>query len=339
MEKRERHTFITITEKMVTPAKVAKVFQGAEFLRRLPRVLQKKIMENGAKTDPYISFIVEPYSLFLAYEVIDDEQVTRLLPPNYELVSSSMFQDSKERKCVIIGAFNVHTSVFWGNRVELYIIARNKITGLVSWIIHEYETNTISYDPGRGFVEPGTIHSVLTTSFLGEVILDVEGKNSKNIIQVKANLNRGELRKLNRILWIEGNFSVDYGSELSNVKTKPFGLIFDPAEMDEALSIDDVEIVHNTLFQGIIDKTPFEVCCFPYAQHFYTTSIPLEYKIQNETDLENEIMAINRRNGLVDLPNNQANRTISCSAYCYSYACKDTCRLYNKSQPVVQESK
>ncbi len=340
MEKRERHTFIRITEKMVTPAKVAKVFQGSEFLRRLPRILQKKIMENGAKTDPYISFIVEPYSLFLAYEVVDEERLTRLLPPNYELVSSSMFQGSKERKCIIIGAFNVHTSVFWGNRVELYIIAKNKVTGLVSWIIQEYETNTISYDPGRGFIEPGTKHSVLTTSFLGEVILDVEGKDSKNIIQVNANVKTGENRKLNRILWIEGNFSVDYGSELSDVKTKPFGLVFDPAEMDEALalSIDDVEIVNNTFFQGIIDKTPFEVCCFPYAQHFYTTSIPLEHKIQNENDLENEIMAINRRNGLVDLPTDQANRIMPCSAYCYSYACKDTCRLYEMNQSVVQKS-
>jgi len=338
MEKRERHTFISITEKMVTPAKVARLFQGAEFLRKLPRILQKKIMENGAKTDPYISFIVEPYSLFLAYEIIDEERLTRLLPPDYELVSSSMFQGSKERKCIIIGAFNVHTTVFWGNRVELYIIARNKNTGLVSWIIQEYETNTISYDPGRGFIEPGTKHSVLTTSFLGEVILDVEGKDSKNIIQVNANVKKAESRKLNRILWIEGNFSVDYGSELSDVKTKPFGLIFDPAEMDEALSIDDVEIVNNTFFQGIIAKTPFEVCCFPYAQHFYTTSIPLEYKIQNENDLENEIMAINRRNGLVDLPANLANRPMPCSAYCYSYACKDSCRLYDQSRSVAQKS-
>jgi hypothetical protein len=341
MDKRERHTFIRITEKSVTPAKVAKVFQGAELLRRLPRTLQQKIMENGARTDPYISFIVEPYSLFLAYEVVDEEQLTRLLPANYELVSSSMFQDSGERKCVIIGAFNVHTSVFWGNRLELYVIARNKATGLVSWIIHEYETNTISYDPGRGFVAPGTKHSVLTTSFLGEVILDVEGKESRNVIQVNANVGRGESRKLNRTLWIEGNFSVDYGSKLSDVKTKPFGLIFDPAEMDEALALptEDVEIVNNTLFQGIIGKTPFEVCCFPYAQHFYTTSIPSEHKIQDEGDLENEIMAINRRNGLMDMPEKQANRTMPCSAYCYSYACKDTCRLYDRNQTVVQKTK
>jgi hypothetical protein len=295
MEKSERLAFITLTEKMVTPAKVARLFQGAEMLRKLPTVLQKQLMQRGAKTDPYIGFVVEPYSLFLAYEVADEARLTRLLPRNYELVNSAMFRDTPQRKCVIIGAFNVHTSVFWGNRVELYIIARNKNTGLVSWIIQEYETNTISYDPGRGFIAPGTKHAVLTTSFLGELILDVEGKDSVNVIRANANVKEGQYRKLNRTLWIEGNLSVDYGSDLGDAQTKPFGLTFDPGEMDEALALGDVEVLKNTFMEGIIASAPFEACCFPFAQHFYTTTIPLEHKLQNEEDLENEIRAINRK--------------------------------------------
>jgi hypothetical protein len=334
MEKSKRLNFIKITEKGVTPKKIATVFQGAEMLRKLPRSLQKKIMEKGAKTDPYISFIVEPYSFFLAYEVLDEEKLAGLLPVNYELVNSSMFQDAKERKCVILGAFNVHTSVFWGNRVELYIIAKNKKTGMVSWIIHEYETNTISYDPGRGFIEPGTKHSILTTSFLGEIILDMEGKDSKRKIQVNANIKGAKYQKLNRELWIEGNLSVDYGNGLSEVQTKPFGLIFDPAEMNEALSInmDDVDIVENTFLPGLIKKTPFEVCCFPYAQHFYTTSIPMEHTIENENDLENEIAKINSRNGLRESPDKRFERITPCPGYCYNYGCKNNCQLRNKDE-------
>jgi hypothetical protein len=332
MEKSERLKFIKSTEELVTPKKIATIFQGAEMLRKLPRVLQKKIMEKGAKTDPYISFIVEPYSFFLAYEVLDEEKLTGMLPANYELVNTSMFQDAKERKCVILGAFNVHTSVFWGNRVELYIIARNKRTGMVSWIIHEYETNTISYDPGRGFIEPGTKHSVLTTSFLGEIILDVEAKDSKRKIQVNANIKKAGFQKLNRELWIEGNLSVDYGSGLSEVQTKPFGLIFDPAEMNEALSInlEDVDIVENTFLPGLLKRTPFEVCCFPYAQHFYTTSIPMEHTIENENDLVNEIIKINSRNSLGEPPEKRLEQVTPCTGYCYNYGCKNTCQLRNK---------
>jgi hypothetical protein len=334
MDKSKRLNFIKITEKLVTPKKIATVFQGAEMLRKLPRFLQKKIMENGAKTDPYISFIVEPYSLFLAYEVLDEEKLAAMLPANYELVNTSMFQGAAERKCVIVGAFNVHTSVFWGNRVEIYIIAKNKKTGMVSWIIHEYETNTISYDPGRGFIEPGTKHSVLTTSFLGEIILDVESKDSKRKIRVNANIKKADYQKLNRELWIEGNLSVDYGSGLSEVQTKPFGLIFDPAEMNEALSInmDDVDIIENTFLPGLLEKTPFEVGCFPFAQHFYTTSFPMEHTIENENDLENEIAKINSRNGLEEVPDRRLKPVTPCPGYCYNYACINTCQLRNKEQ-------
>lgn len=333
METKERIKFIKLTEKLVTPKKVATIFQGAEFLRKLPKFLQKKIMENGAKTEPYISFIVEPYSFFLAYEIIDEKKLEAMLPKDYELVDCSMFDGEKQKKCIIVGAFNVHTSVFWGNRLEIYIIARNKRTGLVSWIIHEYETNTISYDPGRGFIEPGTEHSVLTTSFKGEIILDVESMNHENKIQVNAKLKKASMKKLNKELWIEGNLSVDYGADLSEVQTKPFGLIFDPGEMDEALAIniEDVEILENTFLKGIIDKVPFEVCCFPYAQHFYTTTIPMEHNIVNENDLENAIVEINLKDTRQKAAKALVQAKKPCPGYCYSYGCKHNCQLLDRN--------
>ncbi|MGL5254559.1 MAG: hypothetical protein ACRC9L_06160, partial [Brevinema sp.] len=279
-----------------------------------------------------ISFIVEPYSLFLAYEIKDDAQLMKSIPEDYELVESAMFNDTIPRKCVIIGAFNVHTSVFWGNRVEVYIIARHKKTGFVSWLIQEYETNTISYDPGRGFIPPGTKHSILTTSFLGEVILDVEGETSGNKIQVNANLKKGEWKELTQSLWIEGNLSVDYGNSLSDVKTKPFALIFDPEEMREALSISPTayQVIENTFLQGIIETVPFEVCCFPFAQHFYTTSMPLEHSIKNRADLEQRIVEINQAYQQKKSPFPATPLKPPCPGYCYSYGCKNSCRLREK---------
>ena len=301
MDTKERMDFIKMTEKLVTPSKVATIFKGSEMLRKLPQFLQKRIMENGSKKDPYMSFIVEPYSLFLAYGIEDEARLLEALPLDYELVESSIFNETTPRKCVIIGAFNVHTNIFWGNRVELYMIARHKKTGFVSWLIQEYETNTISYDPGRGLIPPGTKHSLLTTSFLGEVILDVEGEANggkmANKIQVCANVKNGEWKSLTQSLWIEGNLSVDYGNSLtdSKVKPKPFGLVFDPAEMAEAISIPatDYEVIENTFMQGILESKPFEVCVFPFAQHFYTTTIPMEHSIKNRDDLEKRILEIN----------------------------------------------
>lgn len=319
MKKNDRIGFIKITEKLVSPKRVAKLFQNAEALRKLPQFLQKKIMEKGSKTEPFISFIVEPYSFFLAYEILDEAKVLSFLPKDYELVESSMFAGNSEKKCVIIGAFNVHTSVFWGNRVELYIIARNKRTNLISWIIHEYESNTISFDPVRGFLPPSTEHSILTTSFLGEIILDVVSKVSKNVIQLNASIKRENLKPLNQPLWIDGNFSIDYTGEAKDVQTKPFGLIFDPGEMKEAIAVsnEDVEFITNTFLEGVIATEPFEILCFPYAQHFYTTTIPMENAMKNKDDLEKKVVEVRQEN----------TKDSECLGYCYSYSCKGGCRL------------
>lgn len=294
MDKENRLAFVTFTEKKVTPQKIATTFQGAEFLRKLPLKLQKKLMEKGAKTNPYMSFIVDPYSIFFAYEIIDTERVKNMLPSEYELLECSMFESGEKKPCMILGAFNVHTSVFSGNRVEAYIIARNKKTGLTSWLIDEYETNTISYDPGRGFIKPSARHAILTTTCLGELVLDVEGENPSHKIQAQADLKQGIFQKLDQNLWVEGNLSVDYSSELSDIHAKPFGLIFDPLEMEQAMSIpmDAISITTNEFLANLIAKSPYEVCCFPYAQHFYTTSIPMEHEIKTRNDLEQKILEI-----------------------------------------------
>ena len=37
-----------------------------------------------------------------------------------------MFEGTEPRFAGILAAFNIHTSVFWGSRVELYVIAENE---------------------------------------------------------------------------------------------------------------------------------------------------------------------------------------------------------------------
>jgi hypothetical protein len=228
--------YIKNTEKMVVPEKVATTTMGGALLRKLPLRLQRYIVNRGARTNPYMSFVVEPYGVFLAFEIVDADAAERLLPPNYSLFPSAMFSDTPKRPCAIISAFNVHTSVFWGSRVEFYLIAENCKTGLVSWIIGEYESNTQSYDPSQGFIGPSTAHSVVTTSYVGEVIVDVVSAHSDNSLALVADLNNGVLTELDQRLWVEGNLSVDYGGELQEC-TKPFSLVFDPKEMARALKL------------------------------------------------------------------------------------------------------
>jgi hypothetical protein len=296
MQVKDLRRYIKTTEKMVVPAKVASTTQGSAILRKLPLALQRYIVNRGARTNPYMSFVVEPYCMFLAFEIADTEAAQRVLPPNYSLFPSAMFSDTPKRPCAIISAFNVHTSVFWGSRVEYYIIAENCETGLLSWIIAEYESNTHSYDPSQGFIGPSTLHSVITTSHLGEIIVDVVSAQSDNSLTLVADLKNGVLTELNQRLWIEGNLSVDYGGELQQC-TKPFSLVFDPKEMTQALKLplDDISLCINTFGADVLDPKPFEAVCFPYAQHFVTTSVPTATSMRTAEDLEQAVTEINNK--------------------------------------------
>lgn len=285
--------YIKTTEKMVVPEKVAAITQGSAMLRKLPHRLQRYIAERGARSNPYMSFIVEPYAVFLAFEITDTEAAERLLPPGYSLFSSAMFTDTPKRPCAIVSAFNLHTNVFWGNRVEFYLIAENCKTGLLSWVIEEYESNTHSYEPSRGFIGPSTAPSVVTTSYAGEIIVDVASARCGNSLALVADLNNGVSTKLDQRLWVEGNLSVDYGGTLQQC-TKPFSLIFDPKEMAQALKLplDDISLCTNTFGVGMLDPAPFEVACFPYAQHFVTTSTPTATTMRTAEDLERAVASL-----------------------------------------------
>ncbi|MDO8963643.1 MAG: hypothetical protein Q7W30_04030 [Coriobacteriia bacterium] len=286
--------YIKTTEKLVVPADVASTTQGSAFLRKLPLRVQRAIVNRASSTNPYMSFVVEPYATFLAFEITDTDAAEKLLPPHYSLFPSAMFDGTEPRLCAIVSAFNIHTNVFWGSRVEFYLIAQNCKTGLLSWIIDEYESNTHSYDPSQGFIGPSTSHSVVTTSYRGEVIVDVASEKSGNSLALVADLKNGAITDLDQRLWVEGNLSVDYGGELQQC-TKPFSLIFDPGEMATALKLplDDISLCTNTFGKGMLDPRPFEAACFPYAQHFVTTSVPTATTMRTAEDLESAVTEIN----------------------------------------------
>lgn len=285
--------YVKNVEQRIEPKKVAEAFQGAQMLRKLPFLIQKIIMKNVTKKDPYMGFVVEPWSLFLSYE-ITQKDVEHFLPKNYELLPSSIFEHSPKKHCAIIGLFNIHTDVFWGSRFEIYVIARNKDTNLATWIIYDYESNTINFDPGEGFIAPTLSKSVFTTSHKGEIITAFENQSTNNCITLYADTKNTKYKSLNQQLWIEGNLSVDYSGELGDQSSEPFGLIFDPEEMKGAMEIMPNTINIEKLNFGFLNKerTLLEACCFPYAQHFITTTIPKGHEMKNERDLENKIKEI-----------------------------------------------
>lgn len=282
--------FVTLTEDSVSPRDVGRLYARAEALARLPLGVQRWIVQRAGR-DPYMGFVVEPYCLFLAYEVTDEDAAARLLPPGYRLIPSAMFEGDQPRYVAILGAFTVHASVFWGTRVELYLIAESEETGMMTWIIGDYESDTINYDPGQGFSRATTSRAIVTTTHTGDVLVDVRSADRPNALVLTAPTASGTQRPLEQRLWVEGNLSVDYGGRLAHPGSESFGLVFDPGEMTQALEIpvDAVEVERNTFGADIRAAEPLSVACFPYAQHFLTTSYPRSRPIRDRGRLEQEI--------------------------------------------------
>lgn len=282
--------FIKGVERLIDPIEVGTLHFMQSFNNMMPKGLQKKMVEASGKKMPYMGFVVEPYSYFLCYEVADLDKAKQLLPDGFSLIKTHIFADDEPKYYGIIGCFNAHTNGFWGLRVECYLIAQDDKTGLLSWIILDYDTNTITYDPKTQLSDPNASHSIITVDFNGDVHVDVTNNQGRKINFV-SNISQGVFKPLNQRLWVEGNLSIGY-SRLKNLEgTPPFSLIFNPLEFEKALQISKthLNLVENNWFPGLFKTVPSELVCFPYAQHFLSDSPGHATEINNQDELIEQI--------------------------------------------------
>jgi hypothetical protein len=273
-------------EKLVNPIEVGTLHYMQNFNNMMPKNMQKKMINKASNVTPYMGFVVEPYSYYLCYELKDLDKAKAYLPEGYRLVKTKIFDEGDEKYYGIFGCFNAHTSGFWGLRVEFYIIAENIQTGLMSWIIVDYDTNTITYDPKNGLSDANSHSSMMTTDFDGTLILDIESNNNRKL-KFNSNTRNGVFKPLYQRLWVEGNLSITYGRYKSGDNPYEFSLIFDPKEFKEALSInlEDLDLIDNNWFPGLIGDKPDLVLCFPYAQHMVSDSPGHASHINSEEEL------------------------------------------------------
>ncbi|MBN1523974.1 MAG: hypothetical protein JW904_05810 [Spirochaetales bacterium] len=300
MTKEENRAFVKKSESLIKPRDITAISFLGDFNKYLPKKVQHKIMQKGSSMIPYMGFVVDPYCFFVSYKITDRAAAQAMLPDGYELTETSVFNKKEKHPLVIISAFTARTSAFTGMRLECYIIARNIKTGLLSWIIADYETNTNSHDPRNGFCGYTSDPAVFATTPYGELLVDVKGSVSKREFSAKVDLNAGKTEKLEESLWVEGNMSVDYGGELKHESSVPFSLIFDPVLMKEALRIPlkSIDIEKNSFMDTIINsEQPVDAAVFPYSQHFIIRQDLREESITSEKDLFYQIKTFLDRSG------------------------------------------
>lgn len=285
--------FIKGVERLVDPIDVGTLHFVESFTKKIPKDLQEKLVEKSGDKTPYMGFVVEPYSYFLAYELKDLQKASELLPEGFQLVKTKIFDDDEPKYYGIFGCFNAHTSGFWGLRVEFYIIAQDSASGLMSWIIVDYDTNTITYDPKNGFTDPNSSGSLITSDYDGQLHIDVKNKNGR-VLVATSNIEEGKMKSLDKRLWVEGNLSIAYGRNKINGNPGLFSLIFNPKEFERALRMPkgSYQIEANNWYPGLFMDAPSEVVCFPYAQHFLSDSPGHSSLLYDENELKDKIQTV-----------------------------------------------
>jgi len=282
-----KDNFAKGVEKLIDPISVGSIHFIQQFNQLLPKSIQKKLMDSQAEKIPNMGFVVEPYSFFLCYEITNLTEAKSLLPKGFELVKTRIFTDDEPKYYAIFGCIRAHTSAFWGVRNEFYIIAEDQKTNLLSWIIVDYDTSTISYDDKHGLRSPNASQAIVTIDYNGTLFVDIQNKDNKRKLIFSANIENTKMKNLDQRLWLEGNLSIGYGPNLSEQGPKIFSLKFDPKDVEKALKIpaENLIIDTNSWYPGLFENNPSQIICFPYAQHFVSDSPGFASKLNNEEEL------------------------------------------------------
>ena len=290
MEIRNEENFIKGVENLIQPMQVSDLLFFQRLKGLLPPFPLKRLLYRASKNTPYIGFVIEPYSLFLFFKLADFEWAKSMLPDRYELAKTRLFADEEPDYYMGIGNLGTRASTFWGARQEVYLIATDKQTGLLSFIFIDILSNTLIASASKGLIDPNCEKAIFTTSSRGEVHLEFEEKKTGRKLSLTGSIKNGKIRQLEQDLWLMGNTSIGYSKKLADGEDHPFAVIFDPAEVVEALDIpiEDVELKENTLFPGLAESKLNRVICFPYAQHYIADSPGCMTTVKDRDDLINK---------------------------------------------------
>lgn len=280
-------------ERLINPIEVGNIHTVQQLNKLLPKGIQNKITSSSGRKFPEMGFVVEPYSFFLFYEIKDIKKAQNMLPEGFKLIKTGAYEDDIPKYYAIFGVFRAHTSAFWGARTEFYVIAEDENTGLLTWVIVDYDTNTIGYDKKNGLRSPNCSDAVITINHRGRVFVDFQRDDGSRQLAFDGGIEKGKMRNLDQRLWLEGNLSVVYGKDLEGNSNEVFSLKFEPCEVEKALDIplEEVNIDTNTWYPDLFEETPSIALCFPYAQHFISDSPGFSSQTMNKEELINKVKA------------------------------------------------
>ena len=191
-----------------------------------------------------MQFNLNKDSLWLSYplKTTSFTYLSNKIPLTHRLVKCKVFEEDKPDYRLFFNFFEVKTTFFTGNRLEIVTIANNILNNKTSFVILDCYSNVISWDPIEGIQKANCIIKKKITNTKYNVNLDFKNKeedlkNIFNLESVKTKIKKKVLKE----------FSIDpnYVCYFKNYP-KGYNLLFNKNQIDKkVILLKDINLKHD----------------------------------------------------------------------------------------------
>jgi hypothetical protein len=196
-------------------------------------------------------------SLWLSYpiKINNLKDISSKIPNTHRLSKCKVFKEDKLDYRLFFNFFQVQSSFFTGNRLEIVTIVNNILNGTTSFVIIDCFSDVMSWDPIEGIQK-------------ANCKIDKKITNSKYNVKIKTN-NKYEILNLNsfktkikkRVLR-EFSINPNYVCYFKNYK-KGYNLVFNEKQIDKkVILLKDVKLNHD-IYKNYIKELEY---AFIYPQ-------------------------------------------------------------------------
>ena len=232
-----------------------------QFLSLFPLILKQKI------TNKPINFIVRPNSLWTAYEIYNETEISKRISNHLDLAPIKVFQTSLPKKYLFFRFFEADTDVSKGYYLQVITVIQEHWSKKKRFIILDSYCNTV--DPIISITPNARFMNIIDTNQNLGAYMD----NEYLVLGKKKNK---ETKLLTNEFSVSCNKNIYYRT---NQYQLPHFLDFDKNLISKVLLLDRV-IIQNKLWSHGINNTSK-----PEFTFFYPNTIPFKIepnKISNE---------------------------------------------------------
>ena len=192
-----------------------------------------------------IQFNLNKDSLWLSYplKTTSFKDLSTRIPPTHRLAKCKVFEEDKPDYRLFFNFFNVKTSFFTGNRLEIVTIANNIINNEPSFVILDCYSNVMSWDPIYGIQKANCMIKKKITNTKYNVNLDFKNEEEKNLSNI---FNLESLKtKIKKNVLPEFSIDPNYVCYFKN-HPKGYNLLFNKKQIDKkVILLKDINLKHD----------------------------------------------------------------------------------------------